>query len=98
MPAYNNTGGDNMYSDDPEQGSEPKSPQKDEEYSGETTLVPSSLCPGMKVGDEMVVKIVRIMDDQYEIAYAPEKGKSGPAEESEPAPASGKSDLASMME
>lgn len=43
--------------------------------TGTTAVVPSELCPGMKVGDEMVVKIISVDDDSYEIAYAPEKGK-----------------------
>ena len=53
---------------DDEQGNSPHD-------TGTTAVVPSELCPGMKVGDEMVVKILSVDDDSYEIAYAPEKGK-----------------------
>lgn len=49
--------------------------------TGTTAVVPSELCPGMKVGDEMVVKILSVDDDSYEIAYAPEKGKPKAKEE-----------------
>jgi len=44
--------------------------------TGTTAVVPSELCPGMKVGDEMVVKILSVDDDSYEIGYAPKGGKS----------------------
>lgn len=52
--------------------------------TGTTAVVPSELCPGMKVGDEMVVKILSVDDDSYEIGYAPKEGKSkAEGEESE---------------
>lgn len=66
--------------------------------TGKTAVVPSELCPGMKVGDEMVVKILSVDDDSYEIGYAPkekgekEEGGDEPAEE--PAPKEGS--MASM--
>lgn len=64
--------------------------------TGTTAVVPSELCPGMKVGDEMVVKIVGVDDDSYEIAYAPKEGKG---EEEAPAPAPApEGSMASMME
>lgn len=64
--------------------------------TGVTAVVPSELCPGMKVGDEMVVKIIGVDDDSYEISYAPEKGKPE-AEETAAAPAP-EGSMASMME
>lgn len=67
--------------------------------TGTTAVVPSELCPGMKVGDEMVVKILRVDDDSYEIGYAPKEGKSK-AEEGEtpePAPAP-EGSMSSMLE
>lgn len=41
---------------------------------GETTIVPKSICPGMefKVGEEMVLRVKRILDTDYEMEYAPE--------------------------
>lgn len=51
---------------------------------GETATIPESLCPGMKEGDEIVLKIVGKSDGQYQVAYAPaegggEKGEEGPS-------------------
>lgn len=65
--------------------------------TGVTAVVPSELCPGMKVGDEMVVKIIGVDDDSYEISYAPEKGKPK-AEEEASAPPPSEGSMASMME
>lgn len=48
---------------------------------GETATIPSSLCPGMKEGDEIVLKIVGVADGQYQVAYAPEEGAEAPKEE-----------------
>lgn len=52
-----------------------------------TALIDSAICPGMQPGDEMVVKIEKVMDKEYLVSYAPE-----PEEEEEPteeAPPSG---------
>lgn len=76
--------------DSPASGGAPAPDEKGEEQSndnGTTAVVPSELCPGMKVGDEMVLKIVGVDDDSYEVAYAPKEGK-GEGEEEAPAPAS----------
>lgn len=52
-----------------------ESPEKaeDRQDSERTTLIPESLCPGMDVGDEIVLKIVAAHEDEYEVAYAPKK-------------------------
>ncbi len=60
-------------------------------------MVPSELCPGMKVGDEMVVKITGVDDDSYEIAYAPKEGKGEQEEAPAPAPAP-EGSMGSMLE
>lgn len=65
--------------------------------TGTTAVVPSELCPGMKVGDEMVVKIVGVDDDSYEISYAPKEGK-GEAEEAPASAPAPEGSMASMME
>lgn len=57
------------------EGSEPKPDNE----GGETALIPASLCPGMKPGDEVTVKIEAQHGDQYAISYP---GKSEPKEES----------------
>ena len=65
--------------------------------TGSTAVVPSELCPGMKVGDEMVLKIVGVDDDSYEVAYAPKEGK-GEEEEAPAAAPAPEGSMASMME
>jgi hypothetical protein len=73
-------------------------PNEQPHDTGTTAVVPSELCPGMKVGDEMVVKIVGVDDDSYEIAYAPKEGKPEEQEEA-PAPAPApEGSMQSMME
>lgn len=73
--------------------------EKTSHDEGTTAVVPSELCPGMKVGDEMVVKIVSVDDDSYEISYAPEKGKSEGDEEEPGGQAEvPQGSMASMME
>lgn len=81
----------NYYDDEapPEQTSMPakdESPEQaeDRQDSEKTALIPSSLCPGMDVGDEVVLKIVGVHESEYEVAYAPEKGKDKGEESEEP--------------
>lgn len=42
---------------------------------GKTALIPSDLCPGMKAGEEVVLHIDRVLEGQYQVSYAPEKGE-----------------------
>jgi len=66
---------------------------------GKTALIDSDICPGMKPGDEMVVKIRRVMDKQYEVEYSPEpKDKESGPGEGEASAAPKDSEMASMME
>lgn len=78
---------DNYYSDEPMPDSSPgeESAAPEEKGSGKTYLINSEVCPGMKPGDEMVVKIERVLDGEYEVSYAPEKGEEEEAGGSEPA-------------
>jgi hypothetical protein len=80
--AHNNEtpGGDSLYDDAPDAGSAATAESKEDE-GGETALIPKSLCPGMKPGDEVTLKIERVLEDQYEASYTPKGGE----EESEPA-------------
>jgi hypothetical protein len=55
----------------PEGEAEPK-PEGEEGEEGQTALVPESLCPGMKPGEEMVVRIDKVLDGQYQVSYSPE--------------------------
>lgn len=44
---------------------------------GKTYEIPSDICPGMNVGDEMVLKIVGESDGKYQVSYAPAEGGEG---------------------
>jgi hypothetical protein len=71
---------DSMYSDGPEDAAPTPAkpdaaPDDKQEGEGQTALVPMALCPSMKPGDEMVVKIDKVLDDQYQISYSPEPKK-----------------------
>lgn len=92
------------YEDNPYQDGEPSGPpanqdpgQMEEKKEGEQTeLLNSSICPGMKVGEELVLKIVGVHDKEYEVAYAPKEEKE-PDEPGEGPPV-GDAEMASMME
>ncbi len=87
-----------MYSDASGESSAAPDAKPKEDEGGETALVPKSLCPGMEPGEEMVVKIKRVLDDQYEVEYAPEPDKEkAPAPDEAPAPKSGDGEMSSMM-
>jgi hypothetical protein len=70
------------------------------EETGETALLPKNICPGMSPGDELVLKVVRVHGDQYEVSYspAPKEEEEAPPEESGPAKADLPGEMSSMME
>ena len=82
-----------------EAGMEDEGEHKD---SGKTALINSDICPDMKPGDEMVLRIERVMDGQYECSYSPEpshKGEGGDGEGEAVMPKAGRDEaLHSMME
>lgn len=103
MPEHTNQGGEDLYADAAvpaaakDQGGQP---EKSDE-SGETALLPKNICPGMKPGDELVLKVLRVLDDQYEVKYQPEPKdeEEPPAEEPKTAsPMPGRGEMASLME
>jgi hypothetical protein len=56
--------------------------------SGETALLPKSLCPGMKVGSTITLTITADHGEEYEVSYNKEpEGAEPEAGESEPEPA-----------
>lgn len=103
MPAYNEAqGGEDYYSDaapqaaPPEEAAEGQEPHQEE---GEhTALLPKSILAGkdFKPGEEIVLKIVRLHDDQVEVAYASGEEKE-PQGQAEAMPPQGDSEMASMM-
>lgn len=53
----------------------------EEKTESQTALLPSSICPGMKVGDVIELRIVRTHDKEYEVSYEPEESEGGKSEE-----------------
>jgi hypothetical protein len=43
-----------------------------QESESKTALLPKDICPDMQPGDEMMLKVVRVHDDQYEVEYSAE--------------------------
>lgn len=85
MPANGNpapAAGENLYDDSADANSAPAADSKEDE-GGETALVPKSLCPGMRPGDELVLKIDKVLEDQYQVSYKPKGGNSEESGESE---------------
>ncbi len=58
---------------------DPRSPDADkhEEMPEQTALLPKSICPDMQPGEELVLKIDKVMDKEYVVSYSP-KEKSEP--------------------
>lgn len=89
-----------MYGDAPtapaQSASQDQTPE-DEQSDKETTLIPKSMCPGMKPGDSVTLQIVRSHEDEYEVAYEPEGKEEATESGSEPtAPQEG--GMSSMLE
>lgn len=55
-------------------------PQGEPKKDSQTALLPKSLCPGMKVGDTVTLKIEESHDDDYAVSYP---GHDSDDEESE---------------
>lgn len=49
--------------------------------SGETALLPKSLCPGMKVGSTVTLTITADHGDEYEVSYSKEPEAAAAAPE-----------------
>lgn len=103
----------NYYSDDPEpaEGTPAEEAGESAEYESEeqggekkTAVIDSSICPGMKPGDDMILKIEAVRDGEYTVSYSPEpetpeeKADSARAEEeSEGGGGGNPGSMASMM-
>lgn len=44
--------------------------KKDPDDSGKTALIPSSLCPGLEVGDSIALEVVGVNESEYEVRYS----------------------------
>jgi hypothetical protein len=95
--------GEDNYSDTPDNESAEPTPDNESQESNESPrgLLPKSILMGkdFKPGDEIVLKIDAIHDDEVEVSYATEKSDGGGTEEApaEEKPA-GASKMTSMME
>jgi len=61
-------------------------PQDAEDSDSQTTLIPKSLCPGMEPGQEIVLKIDAVEENEYLVSYAPKKGEDDSESDSESEP------------
>ncbi len=99
-----NAGGEDLYSDGP---AEPKpddaaeKPEEGAEDKGDSVeaVLPRSILAGktFNVGDEVVLKITAMRDDQISVAYAPAKGKDEGGEEAPEAEAPSKPEGGSSL-
>lgn len=100
-----NSGGGDPYDDGPAAApqAEPEGQEKSDE-GGPTGVLPKSILMGkdFNTGDELVLKILAIHDDEIEVGYAPEKGKGEGKEEMAESPApsggGGEGQMSSYME
>lgn len=70
MPAdyYDDAGGDSSTPTSTNENS--KTPeQRDDEQDEKTALVPMALCPGLKPGDTLKLRIASVHEDEYEVEY-----------------------------
>lgn len=76
------------YDDGPEAPQKPEAPPPEQEDAGDekTALLPKSVTGGkdFEPGDEIVLKVVAVHDDELEVSYATEKGESEGKPSSEP--------------
>lgn len=95
-------GSDDNYSDGAASEPSDKTAGAESEESKDSPrgLLPKSILMGkdFKPGDEIVLKIDAIHDDEVEVSYATEKKKGGGTEEYPSEKPSGDSEMASMME
>jgi len=65
-----------------------------------TATINSDICPGMEVGDEMVLTIEAVRDGEYSVTYSPEPDEEEePPAETESAPAApAEGSMSSLME
>ena len=91
-------GGEDYFSDGPKDA--PQMEEKEEHAGGETGILPKTLMAGkdFKPGEEIVLKVVAVHENDFEVEYShgDEKEESSGEHESAAAPPSG--DMASLME
>jgi hypothetical protein len=58
-----------------------KGDNQDTDDSGKTALIPSSLCPGLKVGETIALEIVAVNEDEYQVKYSHDEEGEDESEE-----------------
>lgn len=68
-----------LYGDDESPGADPQPEENPEDKGKQTAVLPAEICPGMKVGDEIKLRIVSADEDSYEVSY--DKGAEEPGDD-----------------
>jgi hypothetical protein len=93
---------DDLYSDGASPSTQdrvaPGAGKKPEDGEGKTTLINSDICSDAKVGDEIVIRIEKVMDKQFAVSYvdSPKDEAEKPGAEM-PSSGEGDSEMRSMM-
>ncbi len=61
-----------LHDQDPREGGDAKA-GADEGVEEQTALLPKSICPDMHPGEELVLRIDKVLDAEYQVSYAPKK-------------------------
>ena len=105
MPGYGNSSPkEDYYDDSPDMAAKDPAAddgEKEKDTGEKTALIDSSICPGMKPGEEFTTKIEKVLEGQYLVSYpkgeAKEETDEGEAEMPESMDKGGDSEMASMM-
>ena len=93
---------DDLYGDSqaaPESpGGKPSDDAGEDEGDQKTFVVPEEVCPGMKPGDMMRARVLRVNEGSYEMAYEPEEKSEEEEPTKAPAEVPAPDSMASMME
>lgn len=84
MDYYNDSSGESDMP--PESTSEKESPEENDPGDEKTALIPKSVTGGkdFEVGDEIVLEVVAVHEDELQVKYASEKGGKEEKDEEEP--------------
>lgn len=91
---------ENYYDDSPPADASTPGPEKpkEESHDGQVATLPASICPGMKAGEELVLHIDKVLEDEYVVSYAPKESESESSEQEKPTVPGRDEEMASMME
>ena len=96
-----------LYDDEPMEGSQPVTPptspdapkEKEESDGGNTFLINREVCPDMKPGGMLTLRVNRVLDNELEVSYEKEgKDPEAKPENEMPAMASNPDGMGSMYE